>query len=59
MHCYEKRACKPFGIHSYEIIELKVPWNEHLQKKVGGGYPRCAQIRTVLGDPPHMTEGLS
>ncbi len=33
MHSYEKRACKPFGIHSYKIIELKVPWNEYLQKK--------------------------
>jgi len=37
MHCYEKRACKCFGMHCYKIIGLKVPWNEYLQKKAGGG----------------------
>ncbi len=37
IHSYEKRACKPFGIRSYAIVGLKVPWNEYLQKKAGGG----------------------
>ncbi len=37
MHSYEKRACKPFGMHCYKIIELKVPWNEYLQKIGGWG----------------------
>ncbi len=33
MHSYEKCARNSFAIHSYKIIGLKVPWNEHLQKK--------------------------
>ncbi len=37
MHCYEKLPRKPFGILSYAIVGLKVPWNEYLQKKAGGG----------------------
>ncbi len=37
IHSYEKRACKPFAICSYAIVGLKVPWNEYLQKKGGGG----------------------
>ncbi len=37
MHSYAKRACKPIGICSYAIVGLKVPWNEYLQKKAGGG----------------------
>jgi hypothetical protein len=43
MHTYEKRACKSFGMHSYKIVELKVPWNEHLQKNGGRGpsLPPC------------------
>ncbi len=40
MHSYEKRASKPFGIRSYAIVGLKVPWNEYLQKKAGGGSAR-------------------
>ncbi len=36
-HSYEKCARKPFGIHSYAIVGLKVPWNEYLQKKGRGG----------------------
>ncbi len=28
-------------MHSYEIIGLKVPWNEHLQKKGTGGLRLC------------------
>ncbi len=43
MHSYEKCACKFFGMHSSEIIGLKVPWNEHLQKKGGGA---CAYTVT-------------
>jgi len=46
MRSYEKRARKSFGMHCYKIIGLKVPWNEHLQKKAGGGSARlasCAQ----------------
>ncbi len=43
MHSYEKRACKPFGMHCYKIIELKVPWNEYLQKKGGGGGRRVSR----------------
>jgi hypothetical protein len=38
MHSYENSAHKSLRIHSYKIIELKVPWNEYLQKKGGGGY---------------------
>ncbi len=49
IHCYEKRACKPFGIRSYAIVGLKVPWNEYLQKKEGRGSARCAQISTAPG----------
>jgi len=43
MHTYEKRACKPFGMHCYKIIELKVPWNEYLQKKAGVGGRRLSR----------------
>ncbi len=39
IHSYKKRACKPFGMHCYKIIELKVPWNEYLQKRGGGAGP--------------------
>jgi len=35
MRSYEKCARNPFGIRSYKIIGLKVPWNQHLQKRVG------------------------
>lgn len=31
------RAHKPFGIHTYIFIGLKVPWNQYLQKWWGGG----------------------
>src|SRR5437879_13036818 len=34
---YEKCFRKSFGMRSCRIIGLKVPWNEHVQKKVGGG----------------------
>ncbi len=49
IHCYEKRSRKSFGISSYAIVGLKVPWNEYLQKKGGWGpgSSRFAQIRTV------------
>ncbi len=50
MHCYEKRACKSFGIHSHKIIGLKVPWNEYLQKKGGWG-GRRDQKRAFLAAP--------
>jgi hypothetical protein len=33
----ENRACKSFRIRTYIFIGLKAPWNEHLQKKGGGG----------------------
>ncbi len=33
------RACKSFGIRTYNFIGLKAPWNEHLQKRGGGGGP--------------------
>ncbi len=71
MHSYEKRACKSFGIHSYKIIELKVSWNEHLQKKVGGGgqrdqkarllsCPKCVRPSTpcFLGRPEAEASGI-
>ncbi len=41
MHSYEKCACKFFGMHCYKIIGLKLPWNEYLQKKGGGGLRLC------------------
>ncbi len=47
MHTYKKRACKFFGMHCYKIIGLKVPWNEHLQKKGVGGLGASRQIRTA------------
>jgi len=37
MRSYEKCACKPFRIRSYNFIGLKALWNEQMQKKVGGG----------------------
>ena len=36
----EKRRCKSSGIPTYKIIGLKIPWNQHLQKKVGVGVSR-------------------
>ena len=36
----EKRRCKSSGIRTYKIIGLKIPWNQHLQKKVGVGVSR-------------------
>ncbi len=58
MHSYEKCAHKSFGIRSYAIVGLKVPWNEYLQKKrwVGGqrdqkasflAAPKCAALHSV------------
>src|SRR5437879_3313081 len=35
---YEKCVCKCPGMCSYEIIGLKVPWNEQLRKRGGGGW---------------------
>ena len=32
-------ACKSFRIRTYNLIGLKAPWNEHLQKKGGWGVP--------------------
>ncbi len=69
MHSYEKSACKPFGIHCYKIIELKVPWNEYLQKKGGAaplgksGQPPCTLRETarrtglLVSDSPSYTGG--
>ena len=37
MRTYEKRPRKSFRMHTYKFIRLKAPWNEHLQKKGGGG----------------------
>ena len=39
MHCYRKCARKSCGFHCYEIIELKLPWNDILTKNTGGGAP--------------------
>ena len=36
----EKRRCKSSGIRTYRIIGLKIPWNQHLQKRVGVGVSR-------------------
>ena len=36
----EKRRCKSSGIRTCKIIGLKIPWNQHLQKKVGVGVSR-------------------
>ncbi len=36
MHSYEKCVRKPFGIRSYKIIALKLPWNQILPKKGWG-----------------------
>ncbi len=44
-HSYEKCAGNSFGIHSYKIIGLKLPWNQLLQKKRGGG-PRPCLLKT-------------
>ena len=35
MRSYEKRARKSFRSRTCEIIGLKAPWNEHLQKMWG------------------------
>ena len=48
----KKRARKPFGIHSYKIIGLKVPWNEHLQK-IGGGDRRVSHPAHHQVGAPH------
>ena len=37
MNTYAKCAANPCGIRTSEIIGLKVPWNEHLQKTGGWG----------------------
>ena len=39
MRRYEKCACKCPGIGTYKNKGLKLPWNQHLQKKPGGGAP--------------------
>ena len=39
MCTYEKCACKSPGMRTYEIIGLKVSWNEYLQKNPGGPPP--------------------
>src|SRR6266849_4198161 len=36
---YEKRTRNSFRIRTYSFIALKAPWNEHLQKRGGGGAP--------------------
>src|SRR2546426_12414266 len=43
---YKKCVRKCPGMRSCKIIGLKVPWNEHLQKKVGGGASRRAAARS-------------
>jgi hypothetical protein len=43
MHCYEKRARKSRGIHSYKTDGLKVSWNHTVPKKGGGGLEVAAQ----------------
>jgi hypothetical protein len=35
MNTYAKRAANPRTMNTYKIIRLKVPWNQHLQKKGG------------------------
>ena len=45
----EKRLRKPFAICTYEIIGLKVSWNEHLQKR---GWGEGGSARLVPGAPP-------
>src|SRR5437899_7186655 len=44
----EKRRYKSSGIRTYKIIGLKIPWNQHLQKKVGVGVSRL---------PPCVAQG--
>ena len=42
MNTYAKRAANPSRMRTYKIIELKVPYNQHLQKiGGGGGGPYC------------------
>jgi hypothetical protein len=36
MNSYAKYAANPCGMNTSRMIELKVPWNEHLQKSRGG-----------------------
>ncbi len=61
LHSYEKRACKSFGILSYAIVGLKVPWNEYLQKKGGwgAGSSPFAQIRTAPAQFGQCAEAVS
>src|SRR3989442_8661937 len=33
MRTYQKCVRKPFTTRTYKIIGLKLPWNEHLQKR--------------------------
>jgi hypothetical protein len=37
MNTYAKCATNPCRMRTYKIIGLKVPYNEHLQKKWGEG----------------------
>ena len=39
MRSYEKCASKSFGMRGYRIVELKVSWNQQLQKMWGVGLP--------------------
>src|SRR5712692_739721 len=44
----ENRACKSFRIRTYIIIGLKAPWNEHLQKRGGGGCNSTPQQENLI-----------
>src|SRR3989442_13782078 len=53
MRSYEKCVCKRPGMSSYEIIELKVPWNEQLQERGGGAASSAVptgRLRTFRSD---------
>ncbi len=51
IYSYEKRAGKSLRIHSCKIVGLKLPWNQHLQKKWVGApsLPPC--FRASLPQP--------